>query len=620
MAGLGAKQTKTALASAQADLLARQLVQARADVVQAQAGLLQVRAGLEATGFWKSMPFVGVHVRAFEDAERVGTTVTDSILALLDAAASVEDALASVGIGATLDPSVAPTRSFSDLTREEKRTILARIHDVLPEVRIAREKATIALEAWDRIPQNELIAPVQRAFEPATRQLRQLQRGLDEAVSLADVMLPIMGYPTEKNYLVLLQNADELRPTGGFIGTVGTIKIDAAEVKETKFEDVYSVDGPVAALWKDAPPDPLKKQLGVNAWFLRDSNWSPDFPQTAQRVLDVYAREKALAGISIGPLSGVIALQPDFFRDLLRLTGPISVDGKSFDADHFFDELQYDVEIGFLKEGIPVPQRKEIVAKIGDVLIKTLMSQPASRWPALLDLATTSLSRKDILIYDRDPVFLALLDARNWSGRTRGTAHDYLWVVDANLAALKTDGVMEKTIRYSVDATDAQGPVATVTLSYKNANRIIDWRHTRYRDYVRVYVPEGSELISTSGAMLADRNQTGGRVVPGTVEVYKDLGKTVFAAFWSIEPGETRELRFTYRLPASVVANVSEGMYQLLVQKQPGSNTRLTLDHKFGKNVMSATPSEDPKEFGDAEYRLTVPFDRDQLIEVKLQP
>jgi hypothetical protein len=55
--------------------------------------------------------------------------------------------------------------------------------------------------------------------------------------------------------------------------------------------------------------------------------------------------------------------------------------------------------------------------------------------------------------------------------------------------------------------------------------------------------------------MAKDLSQSGGRFIPGQVDVMRDLGKTVFGAFWSIEPGETRQLTFKYRLPARVTSH-----------------------------------------------------------------
>jgi hypothetical protein len=117
--------------------------------------------------------------------------------------------------------------------------------------------------------------------------------------------------------------------------------------------------------------------------------------------------------------------------------------------------------------------------------------------------------------------------------------------------------------------------------------------------------------------MQTDKNKAGGKVVPGMVEVYRDLGKTVFAAFWAIEPGESRTLSFTYRLPTPVADALRLGAYRLLVQKQPGSKARLTVDAAFAKKVVAATPPEEPKEFGDMRYRVRLPLHVDETVDVR---
>lgn len=210
------------------------------------------------------------------------------------------------------------------------------------------------------------------------------------------------------------------------------------------------------------------------------------------------------------------------------------------------------------------------------------------------------------MAYSRDHDLQRVFDLRGWSGRTKATDGDFLWVVDANLAALKTDGAMDKQVRYHVDLTDPLGPKATVTLTYANtANGFSDYRYTRYRSYTRVYVPEGSELISATGAMKDDLHSTGGVFVSGKVDVMKELGKTVYGAFWSVEPGRTQSMSFTYRLPKIVAEKMTAGTYHMTWPKQPGADdTRLTLTASFGKNLKTAVPAEDRRLWGDHEYEI----------------
>lgn len=618
--GVAVAALRTSLQEVQREARSGDLDRVSEGLDRAAIALTGVEERLAFFAGWEHAPFIGPDLQTLRDLTRTGEQVMDAGRHAIHAAVAFQNALRAAGlVRSAINPSIPPSRRFVDIPVGEKRELLARLQETLPELRIARDEFAIAADNWAESGHDDRILGLVPAAKRFVSELPALKRQTDQAIAFLEVFLPLAGATREQSYLILLQNADELRPTGGFIGTVGYVRVDAANLNEFRFEDVYAIDNPVSGVWKDVPPDPLKRELGVPAWFLRDRNWSPDFPTSAEDIMRTYEREKGLVASSTPfHLDGVIALEPDLFKRLLQFTGPLTVAGKTFNADNFFDQLEYDSEMGFLNQGLPVERRKDIVLQVGNTLMERLMATPASRWGDLLDLLTESLKEKDVLFAVRDPRTLALLDARGWTGRIAATPQDYLWVIDANLAALKTDGVMDKQIFYHLDMQAAGGPLATVTLRYYNNNRALSWRHTRYRDYVRVYVPEGSQLVSSSGAMATDKNLGGGKVIPGTVDVMRDLGKTVFGAFWSIEPGETRTLTFNYRLPESVTQTLlAQNRYQLLVQRQPGAYTRLTLDHAFGKNVRVATPGEEARLFGDARYQVTQSLTRDQLFDIR---
>ena len=607
-------------ASAQAmreDVDRRDFISAEEELPAFNVALTRLSEGVDHLRSLREWPVVGRDIRTLEHLMEIAETLTAGVDQTVRAASGFEQVLESVGLlERGIDGSIVSGRPFAALSPSEKEEILSRFASLLPELRQAREKVKLAASLWTDLPaearQSSMMAPI----ASYGARLPELTQRADQLISFLELLLPLVGHPSENRYLVVLQNSDELRATGGFLGTIGYVRVKSADTKEMRFDDVYAIDNPVSGVWKDVPPAPLAKHLGVPAWFLRDRNWSPDFPTSAEDMMKTYLAERALKATGTTDyLDGVIAFTPEFFEDLLRFTGPVTAEGKTFTAENFFDQLQYDTEQGFLNQGIPVEQRKDIVLKLGDELFKKLMQQSTDRLPVLLDLLTDNLAKKNAMFYLRDPRTRSLLDARGWTGRAAGTPSDYLWVIDSNLAALKTDGKMVKEVKYGVDLSTG---LATVTLRYRNTVQAITWRYTRYRDYVRVYVPEGSELISTEGAMAKDKNQSGGRVEPGTVDVFKDLGKTVFGAFWALEPGETRELRFTYRLPPRVLeAMRAGGGYELLVQRQPGNQSRLTLDHALGKNVRAAEPPEAQAQFGDQRYQLSLPLDRDRTFRVR---
>ena len=614
-AGLEARQ---ALASLQTRLQLGDFDSAANETARAKQALEDVNQNLEGVGFFRDMPFIGTQVRTMQDVAVVGAHSLDSLLDLLDVAKAMSEALASgsQAVGQTSVP-IEPSKRWQDLSKADKRNLLRTLQSSLPDIRLARDKIDLALALWSAIPQDRLLPPLAKVLQPMADFLPIMRQAMDQSVPLLEAMIPLAGYPDQKQYLLILQNSDEIRPAGGFIGSVAKVTLDGGDISDYQFFDVYNIDNPVSAVWKETPPEPLVKNLGVKAWFMRDANWSPDFVQSAERVLDFYLRESALQG-KTEKTDSVIALEPGFFRELLRLIGPIEINGKSYDDRSFMDLLEYEVEIGFQQQGVKLEDRKAVLGELGAVILNKVQAMPKSDWPKLLNLVTTAFAEKQIMVYSRDAALQSLVDRRGWSGRAKPTVCDFTWVVDANLAALKTDGKMVKSVSYVLDARDVQKPVANLTLTYTNTVTKIDWRYTRYRSYTRVYVPEGSQWLSTKGAMAGDLIQTGGKFVPGKTDIMKELGKTVFGAFWAIEPGKTGELSFSYALPPSVSDCLAQNNYQLDWPKQPGAdNTEINVKVIMPRTIVSADPSEPESKWGDAAYEAQADLREDRNFKVK---
>lgn len=615
IAGFGLKQAYRELQMGQGAAAEQRLPEARAALKRADIALDRVEFGSRSLLYWRYMPVVHAYILTLDESIAAGRSTLKGVQDLLDVGEMIQEAFAQVGLGTqALQNPLTPNRTFKTLTREEKRVILARLSQALPAIRSAQEQMTIALTRWQDVPRENIAEGLRTQLETRIQQFEAVQKQFDQVVKLAEVFLPMSGYPEPKKYLVILQNNQEMRGTGGFIGTVGEVWVDSGDVEKMVFQDVYSIDLPVSGVWNRPSPAPIARWLEQKNLFLRDANWSPDFPTTADVLLRQYVEQREKAGVPVPQLDGLIAFEPDFFKRLLTVIGPVTIEDQEFRADNFFDALQFDVHIRFHQEGIPTPQRKEVVAKLGDAVFQKVTELPARRWPELLQAAVTSLEQRDILFFMRDQALQQALDARDWSGRTKSAPMDYLRVIDTNMGSLKTDGVMDKQILYGLDASNPNELRATVTLRYRNTNSTPNWRYTRYRNYVRVYVPEGAELLASLGAMDDDMSRTQGRFVPGRVEVYRELGKTVFGAFFAVEPGKTGEIQFTYRLPPSVLTAVRRGSYELLVQKQPGSYARLVMDGRFPAILQRASPPEEGRAFGDAAYQQSLTLDRDTRI------
>lgn len=344
---------------------------------------------------------------------------------------------------------------------------------------------------------------------------------------------------------------------------------------------------------------------------MRDANWSPDWPTSAKQVEWFYNTEynllpeKDKIGQFGGNLDGVIAVTPQFVSDLLNIVGPISIGSETFSSQNFQDLLQYEVEQGYVGENISSWDRKGIVGQLLEELKIKLFDLPSLKWQDVFNTINNDLNQKNILLYFNNPRLEDYAKYLKWDGATVYTPKDYLHVVDANLGSFKTDAVVNKTIDYSLVQKD-NGLFATLDLSYSHTGGF-DWRTTTYRTYTRVYVPEGSSLVSVEG------------VGSGTVDVGKELGKTYFGMFIEVSPGTTKKISIKYKLPNSVNELVKHSRnYNLYVEKQPGSRIQeLKVDFRSINKVKSYNPiGFNVSNIGQQEIAWTTGLETDKAFNV----
>lgn len=418
----------------------------------------------------------------------------------------------------------------------------------------------------------------------------------EEYTGLFKLLPEFMGFTKPRTYLVLFLNNTELRPGGGFIGSYAVVEMNKGKSIILDVTGTEVLDNAAVKSNLLDPPAELRQHLGVDRWYFRDSNWSPDFTKSAELALDFYKREQ---GVAAAEIDTVVGITTQVLVELLRLIGPVTVQGIEFTADNVVEKLEYEVEYNYVKRGIRFEDRKQIIETLAYELWRRLGAQ------ALLNLKTYSEVIKRLgqerlfMIYSQDPTFQKEFDKLNWSGRMAEVTGDYLIWVDANLAALKTDYILERILNYSFVKQSNGQYRATAEMQYIH-NGKFDWRTTRYRTYTRIFTPKGSELVAVDGAMKWDRTTASGLVQQG-----EELGKQWFGTFIAIEPGETKSLKFSYILPEAVTRSIDAGSYTLLAQKQLGTIAHgLTLRLDFDKNITSAEPGEERIEWGDDIYQI----------------
>jgi hypothetical protein len=176
----------------------------------------------------------------------------------------------------------------------------------------------------------------------------------------------------------------------------------------------------------------------------------------------------------------------------------------------------------------------------------------------LLEAGLELATEKHILLYFHNEPAQLLAEKYNYAGRLRDFDGDYLHINDANFAGRKANWYVEETVTKEM-ATGGGKTVGTVTIDYENTGDYHSEWNTGYRDYVRIYVPLGSKLISSSGSLRP-------------VTTFADLDKTVFAGYVACDPLQSASFVVKYELPFIVQKGQA---LQMLIQKQPGTGANL---------------------------------------------
>ena len=480
---------------------------------------------------------------------------------------------------------------------ENKSELIGALKKINNDLETAYGYAVLAENNIAKVELNSLPGNLREA--DLSDKVKQTKEGIVDAQSFIRLGLNLLGAYRQQDYLLLFQNPSEIRATGGFIGSYGIISLDDGKVKKMFLDDIFNPDGQLKE--KVVPPFPIQKIS--TSWSLHDSNWFFDFPTSAKKAAWFYEKTG-------GPtVSGVVAFNPSVVERLLDVTGPIDMPeyGTVIVAENFVDIIQYKVEKDFNKEE---NKPKKILADFMPKFIERLLSKKEN-FPKIISALTESIKNKDIMVYSADEDVQKIISKNNFSGEVMDSNNDYLAVVSSNINGYKTDRVVDENVDLKTEV-DANGYVINtlaITKKHEGGSSKFDYYNKVNVDYLRVYVPEGSMLISASGQTLetikppVDYEKLGFKVDKDVQEaessmvidektktqIYKESGKTVFGNWVYVSPKEDVALVYKYRLPKRLYQGEN---YEIVFQKQSGSKIKLNWKFSFG-NVPHVS-SDDP--------------------------
>lgn len=575
------------LKSAGMSLTPDQSIRVVSDFQKADQRFAHVNAVLKhsrSIGIVQALPFAGDQVKASMALSdmgwhfaRTGTMLVD---ALDTALASQPPGTASAKVGPgqkllitmeALDPKLAGISLELDRAAADRQAVPAK--GLVPQLSAAVAQLDAKVDL--RSVRDEL--KILRAIEPAIREF--------------------LGESGARSYLVLQQDPAELRPTGGFIGSVGFLSFDKGTMAPFQPEDVYAIDRDANGIYGISrssthvpAPSPLVTTFHLNSWALRDSNWWPDFPTSARQAEFFLEKE---AGRKV---DGVIAIDPYLIQRLLGVVGPVTVPetGDIVDQKNFFSTTLFRVE---LNQG---PGHKSFLSYAARAIFPKLLGTPSKKWPALLDALRWGCDARSLQAYIHDAGAESFVDRFGCGGELRASNGDGLMVVDTNVGGNKDDFWLQRKFSMSIRMNSDGSAHHTLRLHYFGLTAhgflTAQWGYT---GWLRVYLPPSSSVTGISGVELAQSTELDHRLLAGWLYV---------------QFSHTADVTIEYDVPAGTMRS-GDGQVQVLWQKQAGrqaDSISVELEPPAGSTLQSAKLG--PTQVADGPVKTDLSVDRDFIF------
>lgn len=442
-------------------------------------------------------------------------------------------------------------------TIEQLRALRAHIRGALPQY-------DEAVKRLDQIETTSLPAEYQEPFS----EFRDLFHGVvsdiknvSDVISGLELMLGSDGF---KRYLIVFQNQYELRATGGFIGSFAILDVQNGKVLNIDVPGggSYDLQGQLGSYIK--PPLPL--QLINDRWEFQDANWFPDFKASAEKLSWFYQKSRNTT------VDGVIAINASVLERLLRVIGPIKNEQYDLmlDSESAIKNLSYEIESYDNTDGTNTP--KAVLSVLLEQITRVMHDIKPEQLITLITELSDALHEREIQTFFTDERVQSLARSYGWTGEIIPTAQDqdYLMVVNSNIGGGKSDVNMKQLVQHQAVVQSDGSIIGTVIITRthegtSDQNSLFEQMNS---SYVRIYVPEGSELLDAGGFEYPDESSF--RVSPswytddpelasfeqdesihaGTgTRIVNEFGKTSFGNWMVTHPGSQSRVYFTYRLP-----------------------------------------------------------------------
>jgi len=408
-----------------------------------------------------------------------------------------------------------------------------------------------------------------------------------------DIWPSLFGFDRKKTYLILFQNNEELRPSGGFIGSYGLLTLDKGRVSDFSINDVYEADGNLKGHVE--PPFAIRRFLPSAHWFLRDSNFDVDFEKSASTsafFLDLETSKK---------VDAVIGVDFSLLKQIVSATGPINIPDykETVTADNIFSLAEAKSQNNFFPGST---QKKDFLSALYKSILSKVSEGKNISYASLIETAVNSIFEKHVLFAFNDKNIQDSFTVNDWSSslwdnRQNFDVSDFLGLSEANLGVNKANYFIERSLTQDINIKDDGIILSNATILYKNKSTNTDLLGGDYKNYLRLILPQGSEISQitidgekvettpaiTDSAVYEAKNFVASKKLE--IENYQEGNKSIFGFLINVPKGKEKSVSIDYSINKKISLDAPSFSYDLKFFKQPGVDS---IPYNFSLSVPSS--------------------------------
>ena len=419
------------------------------------------------------------------------------------------------------------------------KTSLSQIYSHLQQLDLLLKIGDLPSQVLDRVKSHPLYS-----------QIGLLQSQIIQAENLLDVLGSLETGETESHVLVLVQDQDELRGSGGALRYLLHLTFSQNHLSNTTVYSQKQLDDLNAGSLK--APDTVRTLTGSDYWKLKDMSYSADFSQTANNISWYFEK------LTQKKPSLVISINKSFYEKLLSL----DVQNQQIKT----------APSSSLKTGVGESFNESLVEVINHYL--TQYQNQNQKLPTFVQVLAAEIGLGNLHLYSSDPDTQNALTTQDFSGipinhqcpsalsQSPVCFSQTTYLNESNFMAAPINHLISRQVLHQVSLLPDK-----IAHEYQIKYHFLADLGVLNRDYRSFY-----QLYLPSDATLSAVLLNGQSLSPSLWQLSQENSFNLYTFSLDLSVTQDHELRLQFSSPTTLPADLSQLAYSLTEIRQSGLN------------------------------------------------